>query len=571
MSASTTTAPSTKAGKAADYLDQRTGIGGAVKEFARKIFPDHWSFLLGEIALYSFVVLLISGTFLTMFFVPSMTEVHYEGPWEAMQGVQMSEAFASTLNLSFEVRGGLLMRQIHHWAALIFMASIVTHMMRVFFTGAFRKPREINWVVGFTLMILGLLAGFSGYSLPDDVLSGNGLRIADGVARSIPILGSYISFFLFGGEFPGTALIPRLFTVHILLIPGLILAMIGLHLLFVVLHKHTQYPGSGRSDKNVVGYPLFPVYVAKAGGFFFVVFAVIALLAGTMTINPVWNYGPFDPSIVSAGAQPDWYMLFLEGGLRLMPGQTEVVLGQYTLSLNVLVPAVVVPGLLFTALALWPFIEAFATGDTREHHVLDRPRNAPFRTAFGVALLTAFFILILAGSNDLIATHFHLSINDITWTFRVLIFLGPWFAFWITKRICFALQRKDRELVLHGNETGRIVRFASGEYIEVHKPLDEHERWLRVQHEPRRPIEIEPAEDSRGVRRPGYRKDTLRQKVSRMFYEDRVEPVTPAELRAAQSHGAHDALPAAEESAQLTGSAAGGGTHLVEDEDTTRP
>jgi len=571
MSASTTTVPSTKAGKAADYLDQRTGIGGAVKEFARKIFPDHWSFLLGEIALYSFVVLLISGTFLTMFFVPSMTEVHYEGPWEAMQGVQMSEAFASTLNLSFEVRGGLLMRQIHHWAALIFMASIVTHMMRVFFTGAFRKPREINWVVGFTLMILGLLAGFSGYSLPDDVLSGNGLRIADGVARSIPILGSYISFFLFGGEFPGTALIPRLFTVHILLIPGLILAMIGLHLLFVVLHKHTQYPGSGRSDKNVVGYPLFPVYVAKAGGFFFVVFAVIALLAGTMTINPVWNYGPFDPSIVSAGAQPDWYMLFLEGGLRLMPGQTEVVLGQYTLSLNVLVPAVVVPGLLFTALALWPFIEAFATGDTREHHVLDRPRNAPFRTAFGVALLTAFFILILAGSNDLIATHFHLSINDITWTFRVLIFLGPWFAFWITKRICFALQRKDRELVLHGNETGRIVRFASGEYIEVHKPLDEHERWLRVQHEPRRPIEIEPAEDSRGVRRPGYRKDTLRQKVSRMFYEDRVEPVTPAELRAAQSHGAHDALPAAEEPAQLTGSAAGGGTHLVEDEDTTRP
>ncbi|WP_263118815.1 ubiquinol-cytochrome c reductase cytochrome b subunit [Cellulomonas sp. RIT-PI-Y] len=571
MSTSTSTSPTTPAGKAADYLDQRTGIGGAVKEFARKIFPDHWSFLLGEIALYSFVVLLISGTFLTMFFVPSMTEVHYEGPWEAMQGVQMSEAFASTLHLSFEVRGGLLMRQIHHWAALIFMASIVTHMMRVFFTGAFRKPREINWVVGFTLMILGLLAGFSGYSLPDDVLSGNGLRIADGVARSIPILGSYISFFLFGGEFPGTALIPRLFTVHILLIPGLILAMIGLHLLFVVLHKHTQYPGSGRSDKNVVGYPLFPVYVAKAGGFFFVVFAVIALLAGTMTINPVWNYGPFDPSIVSAGAQPDWYMLFLEGGLRLMPGQTEVVLGQYTLSLNVLVPAVVVPGLLFTALALWPFIEAFATGDTREHHVLDRPRNAPFRTAFGVALLTAFFILILAGSNDLIATHFHLSINDITWTFRALIFLGPWFAFWITKRICLSLQRKDRELVLHGHETGRIVRFASGEYIEVHKPLDEHERWLRVGHEPRRPIEIEPAEDSRGVRRPGYRKDRLRQRVSRMFYEDRIEPVTPAELAAAQSHGGHDALPAADEHAQLTGSTAGGGTHLVDDEDTTRP
>jgi len=489
--------------------------------------------------------------------------VHYHGPWAAMDGVQMSEAFASTLRLSFEVRGGLLMRQIHHWAALLFMASIVTHMMRVFFTGAFRKPRELNWLVGFTLMILGLLAGFSGYSLPDDVLSGNGLRIADGVARAIPILGSYISFALFGGEFPGTELIPRLFTVHILLIPALILALIGLHLLMVVLHKHTQYPGSGRTDKNVVGYPLFPVYVAKAGGFFFVVFAVIALMAATMTINPVWNYGPFDPGVVSAGAQPDWYMLFLEGGLRLMPGW-EFVIGQYTVSMNILIP-----GVLFTVLALWPFIEAFATGDTREHHVLDRPRNAPFRTAFGVAFLTAFFILVLAGSNDLIATHFHLSINDITWAFRVLFFVAPPLAFWITKRICLSLQRKDRELVLHGHETGRIVRFASGEYIEVHKPLDAHERWLRVQHEPRRPLEIEPAEDSRGVRRKGYRIDAARRRLSKVFYEDRVEPVTPAELAAAQSHGGHDALPLAHTEREELTAGSTGSRHLApEPEDT---
>ncbi len=337
---------------------------------------------------------------------------------------------------------------------------------------------------------MGLAAGFTGYSLPDDVLSGNGLRITDGVVRSIPIIGSYISYFLFGGEFPGDVLIPRMFTVHILLIPGIILALIGLHLFFVVLHKHTQYPGSGRTDKNVVGYPLFPIYVAKAGGYFFLVFGVIALMAATMSINPVWNYGPFDPSIVSAGAQPDWYMLFLEGSLRMMPGFAEVVIGNYTLSLNVIIPAMVVPGILFTALALYPFIEAFATGDHKEHHVLDRPRNRPFRTAFGVSLLTAFFILILAGSNDLIATHFHLSINDITWVFRVLIFVGPWFAFWITKRICLGLQRKDRELVLHGHETGRIVRFANGEYIEVHKPLNEHERWLRVQYANIRPMEI---------------------------------------------------------------------------------
>ncbi|WNB84466.1 cytochrome bc complex cytochrome b subunit [Cellulomonas sp. ATA003] len=559
----------------ADYLDQRTGVGAAVKQFARKVFPDHWSFLLGEVALYSFVVLLISGVFLTLFFVPSMGHTTYDGPWAAMNGVEMSEAFASTLRLSFEVRGGLLMRQIHHWAALIFVASIVVHMMRVFFTGAFRKPREINWLVGFVLMILGLAAGFTGYSLPDDVLSGNGLRITDGVVRSIPIIGSYMSYFIFGGEFPGMDIIPRLFTVHILLVPGLILALIVVHLLLVVVHKHTQYPGSGRNDKNVVGFPLFPVYVAKAGGFFFIVFGVIALMAATMTINPVWNYGPYDPSPVGAGAQPDWYILFLEGALRLMPGAgMEWVIGGFTLSLNVLIPAVIVPGILFSLLALYPFVEAFVTKDTGEHHVLDRPRNRPFRTAFGVAILTAFFILLLAGANDLVAAHFYMSLNDLIRVFRVLFFVGPVLAFIITKRICLSLQRKDRELVLHGHETGRIVRFANGEYIEVHRPLDEHERWLRVGYEPERPLEIAPPVDSRGVRRKGYRIDTVRQRLSRVFFEDRIEPVTPAELAAAHSHGAHDELEGGSHAAtprELEGTAPGGGRTIAEPADGSAP
>ena len=531
-----------RAGATADYLDQRTGVGVAVKNFARKIFPDHWSFLLGEVALYSFVVLLISGVFLTMFFVPSMNETVYNGSFATMHGVTMSEAFKSTLDISFEVRGGLLMRQIHHWAALLFMAAIVTHMFRVFFTGAFRKPREINWVVGFVLLTLGLLAGFSGYSLPDDVLSGNGLRIADGVARSIPVIGSYASYLLFGGQFPGNALIPRLYTVHILLIPGLILALVGLHLLLVVLHKHTQYPGSGRTDRNVVGYPLFPVYVAKAGGFFFIVFAVIALLAATFTINPVWSFGPYDPSPVSAGAQPDWYMLFLEGGLRLVPGWTEFELGGFTWSFNILIPGVIIPGILFTTLALYPFIESWVTGDKREHHILDRPRNAPVRTGIGVALIVSFLVLALAGSNDVIATNFHLSINDITGFFRVFIIVGPVLAFWLTKRLCVGLQRRDRELVLHGYETGRILRFADGEYVEVHKPLSPGEQWLRVQHEPRRPLQIAPETDSRGVLRRGFKKDRFRQRISQFFYQDRVEPVTPTELAAAHAGASHDAL-----------------------------
>lgn len=527
----------------ADYLDQRTGVGLAVKNFARKVFPDHWSFLLGEIALYSFVVLILTGIFLTLFYVPSMGQTVWEGSFAPMNGVEMSEAFASVLDISFEVTGGLLVRQIHHWAALLFVASIVTHMLRVFFTGAFRKPREINWLVGFTMLLLGLAAGFSGYSLPDDVLSGNGLRISDGVAKSIPIIGSYLSHFLFGGEFPGELIIPRLYAVHILLVPALILALVGLHLFLVVLHKHTHYGRPGRTNRTAVGYPFFPVYLAKAGGFFFIVFAVLALMGATMTINPVWNYGPYDPSPVSAGAQPDWYMLFLEGALRLMPGQgTEWVIGGYTLSWNVLIPAAILPGVLFTVFALYPFIEAWATGDKREHHIAERPRNHPVRTAFGASLLTAFVVLALAGSNDIMATHFGLSINDITWAFRVLIIVAPPLAFWVTKRVCLGLQRKDRELVLHGHETGRVVRFASGEYIEVHRPLDEYERWVRVAHEPRRPIPLLPAEDERGVRRKGYRRDAIRHRVSRLFYEDRVEPVTPAELAAAQSHGEQEAL-----------------------------
>ncbi|MDN4482162.1 cytochrome bc1 complex cytochrome b subunit [Demequina lignilytica] len=528
----------------ANYVDERTSIGGFVKFFARKLFPDHWSFMLGEIALYSFIILLLSGVFLTAFFVPSMTLVTYDGPLETMQGVVVSEAFASTLHMSFEVPGGLLMRQIHHWAALLFTAAIVTHMARVFFTGAFRKPRELNWLVGFTLMILSLAAGFSGYSLPDDVLSGNGLRIIEGVVRSIPILGEYISFWIFGGEFPGEILIPRLFTMHILLVPGLILALIGLHLFLVFLHKHTQYPGGGRTHKNVVGLPLFPVYTAKAGGFFFVVFGVVALVAALFTINPVWNYGPYDPSPVSAGTQPDWYILFIDGALRLMPGWLFDVIPMewefwgYTLSWNILIPAVILPGLFFGFLALYPWIEAWATGDRGEKHVLDRPRNAPVRTGIGVALITFYVILVMEGSNDIIANLFHLSLNDLTYFFRIGIFVIPVLAFWITRRIAFGLQRKDRELVLHGNETGRIVRHEHGEYIEVHEPLDEQERWLRVAYEDIAPLEIEPEFNDRGVRRKGYRWDRFKQRLSRFYFEQRISPVAPEELEEAQ-HAHH--------------------------------
>lgn len=514
----------------ANYLDERVGVAGILKEFGRKIFPDHWSFMLGEVALYSFLVLLLSGTFLTFFFQPAMTPVIYDGVYGPLKGAEMSIAYASTLDISFEVRGGLLMRQVHHWAALLFVAAAGLHMLRVFFTGAFRKPREINWLVGFMLFVLGMAAGFTGYSLPDDLLSGNGLRIIDGMIKGVPVAGAYISSMLFGGEFPGETIVARLYSLHILLIPALILVFIVIHLFMVVIHKHTHYSGPGRRDDNVVGYPLMPVYVAKAGGFFFVVFGVLMLVGATVTINPVWNYGGYDPSPVSAGTQPDWYIGWADGALRLAPTGLEFVTGPYTWSWNILLPIIVLLVFLIVV-AAYPFVEAWVTGDKREHHVLDRPRNAPTRTAVGAAGVMFYAVLWAGASTDLIATHFMLSLNHVLTFMQISLIVGPIVAFIITKRVCLSLQRKDREIVLHGRETGRIVRLPHGEYLEVHEPLDAHEMYRLVDFVDYKPTIARP--NAKGRITVAAR---VRASLSRFFFEDRVAPVTQSELDAAHSH-----------------------------------
>jgi ubiquinol-cytochrome c reductase cytochrome b subunit len=543
-----TTTTERAAASTGNFLDERLGASKLVKAGARKIFPDHWSFMLGEVALYSFIILLLTGTFLTFFYVPSVGHTTYTGTYAPLNGQTVSEAYASTVRLSFDVRGGMLMRQVHHWSALIFIAAITVHMFRVFFTGAFRKPRELNWVIGSLLVLLGLFEGYFGYSLPDDLLSGTGLRIMSGIILSIPVVGSYVHFFVFGGEFPGEEFIPRLFTIHILLIPGIMLALITFHLILVVLHKHTQYPGPGRTNDNVVGYPLYPVYMAKAGGFFFIVFGITALMAALFTINPIWAYGGYDASPVTAGSQPDWYMGFMDGAVRLTPGFFELTFLGYTLSLNIIIPALLIPGLITNLLILYPWIEAWATGDRREHHLLDRPRNAPTRTGLGVMAISFYLCLFLAGGNDIIATHLQLSINDITWSLRVLMFVLPPLAYVVTKRICLGLQRSDREKVLHGRETGRVFRTEDGEVFELHEELTPHARWVLVQHDPIRPLALDDTEDEAGVRRPGSRLDGIRRRVSRFYFEDRVEPVTPAELVAAHhEHGAHEAIESEEE------------------------
>ncbi len=362
------------------------------------------------------------------------------------------------------------------------------------------------------------------------------------------MVGSYVAFFLFGGQFPSDAFIPRLYTIHVLLLPAIFLALITVHVLLVFVQKHSHYPKPGRTNENVVGYPLYPVYMAKAGGFFFIVFGISTLMSTLFTINPIWAYGTYDPSPVSSGAQPDWYMGFLDGAVRLVPGFLEFTVWGHTLSLNVALPAVILPGILSFALILYPWLEAWVTGDRREHHLLDRPRNMPTRTGLGVMALTFYTLLWISGGNDIVATHMSLSINDITNTLRVLVIVLPPLAYVVTKRICLGLQRKDREQVLHGRETGVIYRTETGEYFEVHAPLEPQERWILVQHEAHRPPELPPAVDENGVRRPGARLDGIRSRVARFYFEDRVEPVTPAELAGAE-HEQHAVAAGAEHAA----------------------
>jgi len=534
--------PMDKAGRLAEWLDERTGMAKTAP-LLKKVFPDHWSFMLGEIAMFSLIILLLTGTFLTFWFVPSAGQVVYNGSYVPLRGITMSEAFKSTVDISFDVRGGLIMRQIHHWSALMFTVSIMVHMFRVFFTGAFRKPREINWVIGTTLSLLAITEGFTGYSIPDDLLSGTGLRAAEGFMQSVPVLGTYIAFFVFDGPFPGEAIIPRLYTVHVLLLPAIIVGLFAAHIVLVAVHKHTQYPGPGRTNDNVVGFPMMPVYAAKAGGFFFIVFGLTALMAALVTINPIWLYGPYDPSPVTAGSQPDWYMGFADGALRLFPGFTEFNIFNHTVSLNVFIPSLVLMPVLYGLAGAYPFIEAWATGDKREHHLLDRPRNAPTRTGLGVMALSFYFILFFAAGNDLMAIKLGLSLNDITRALQIMIVVVPPLAFWVTKRICLSLQRRDRDRILHGRETGRIVRTAEGSFFEVDEPLSRYKRWPLVQHETPTPLQVTAGQDGDGARRTGGLKHRLRSKISHFYFADALQPVTPAELTAAHLDGtAHEAL-----------------------------
>ncbi|MFI6777436.1 cytochrome bc complex cytochrome b subunit [Nocardia sp. NPDC050412] len=466
---------SSKAARHADAADERYSAAAFVKRSINKVFPTHWAFLLGEIALYSFIILLISGIYLTLYFDPSMTEVVYDGAYQPLRGVHMSAAYASSLDISFEVRGGLFVRQVHHWAALMFLAAIIVHCLRIFFTGAFRKPREANWVIGSTLLILAMFEGYFGYSLPDDLLSGTGLRSPlGGITMSIPIVGTWIHFALFGGEFPGEVLIPRLFITHVLLFPGIMLALIAAHIALVWYQKHTQFPGAGRTERNVIGARIVPVFAADQGAFFMFTLATVAVMGGVFQINPIWELGPYNPAQVSAGSQPDFYMMWTDGLARLMP-PWEIYLGNYTIPAAFWVA--VVMGLVLVILPAYPWIEKRLTKDYAAHNLLQRPRDVPVRSGIGAMAITFYVVLTLSCVNDIIALKFDISLNATTWMGRIGLLIAPPIAYFITYRFCIGLQRSDRAVLEHGIETGIIKRLPHGEYVEVHQalgPVDEH-------------------------------------------------------------------------------------------------
>lgn len=418
----------------AGWLDERTGLAGILRTTLRKVFPDHWSFLLGEIALFCFVILVATGTFLTFFYIPSAGETVYQGGYEPLRGAHVSQAYASVLDLSFEVRAGLLMRQVHHWTAIVFVAVVVTHLARVFFTGGFRRPRELNWLIGFGLLTFALAEGFTGYSLPDDLLSGTGARIAYSAAISIPFVGPYLASLVFGGEFPTAAFIPRFFVLHVMLLPALFAGAIAAHVGLVFLQKHTQFRGPLARADNVVGRHFWPGQAFLSAGLFFLTAAVLALMGGLVQINPVWAYGPFQPATVSSPAQPDWYVGWLDGALRIFPPFEPTILG-ITIP-SAFIPGVLIPGLLFTVVALWPWVERRVTADRREHHLLDWPWEAPGRTATGAAILAFFAVLTLAGGNDVIAVFLDLSVEALTLIFQVLAIGLPIVTWLVTYRLC---------------------------------------------------------------------------------------------------------------------------------------
>ncbi len=426
--------------RAVRYVDQRTATAPFLRKTLRYLFPDHWSFLLGEVALYAFIVLVATGIYLTFFFVDSTHEVVYHGPYAPLRGQQMSEAYRSVVDLSLSTKAGLLLRQTHHWAANVFIAAIILHLYRVFFTGAYRKPRDLTWLIGVTMLVVSLLEAYLGYSLVDDLLSGMGLVIGYSVGLSIPFVGANLMSWLFDGPFPGSDVLwPRMYVAHVLLFPVLIGVLLTLHLALVALRHHTQFRQKrSQTERAVVGVPTSG-QAPRSLGLLFAVAGVLFLLGGLVQINPIWLWGPYHTYSSTNGAQPDWYLGWLIGGLRLVPS-IDVTIGRYTLIPNAFWGGAAFPLVVIGFLYLWPWLERRFTGDHSFHNVLDRPRDAPVRTAIGIGMIVWVVLVFVAGSADRVNVLLNLTYTTQIWFYRVAVFVGPIVAGLVAYRVCKELQ-----------------------------------------------------------------------------------------------------------------------------------
>jgi len=443
------------------FIDQRTAAAPLIKKLLRYPFPDHWSFLLGEVTLYSFMLLIATGVYLTFFFEPSLAHTVYHGPYRPLQGREMSAAYKSVIDISFTYKAGLLMRQTHHWAADVFIVSMVIHLMRVFFTGAFRKPRELTWIIGLTLLFTSLLEGYLGYSMVDDLLSGMGLAIGYGVGLSLPVIGGPLTQMIFGHAFPGKGIFwPRMYIAHVLLIPILLAVLISAHLALVALRHHTQFKRTPRqTERKLIGVPTFPGQTPRSLGLMLGVFGILFLLGGLVQINPIWQWGPFEPYYATNGAQPDWYLGWLIGALRLMPS-FDVTIGHYTLVPNPFWGGALFPLFVLFVLAAFPWIERKLTGDHAFHNLADRPRDKPNRTAFGVAFLSWVFLIFAFGAADRIFVLWDINYATQLTIFRIGIWVIPAILFFLTRRICRELQDADRveEVQEQAEEEAQLAR-----------------------------------------------------------------------------------------------------------------
>jgi ubiquinol-cytochrome c reductase cytochrome b subunit len=426
----------------------------------RWLFPDKWSRTLGEFILACLGVLVVTGILLTFWYEPSVDPVVYAGTYAALRGVTVSEAFNSMLRISFDIPSGLLIRQAHHWASLLLNAAVLGLLARMFFGGLFRGARRVPWFGAVGLMILSLAGGFTGYNLPDDMLSGSSMAIASGVVQSIPVIGSGLEVLAFGGGFPGDFVV-KLYWIHILPVP---LAILGL--LILIVRQAKQHVGaSGRkASKRRTAAELL-----QSAGTILIGTSTLLVLGATAQISPIWVQGPSDPARAGNGSQPDWYLGFMDGGLRIFPNWEPTVFG-YTLSLAVLVPGLVIPGILFTLLIAVPFLhKRFGRAGTPDKP--ERPRHAVTRTALGVAWLLLYGVLTAAAAGDIIAVQFHLAVEHVVWFFRIAALVGPVIGYFSTKAILVGLVETDKERQEHGIETGILVRHPTGRYEELVTPL----------------------------------------------------------------------------------------------------